>query len=72
MPTLKQRINLTVDESLYRTLERLRDFKNASSISAVVLELTQNALDYEEDLFLVNEAEKREDEGDISHDEFWG
>ena len=72
VPTVKQRINLTVDDSLYKMLERLRDFKNASSISAVVLELTQSALEYEEDLFLAEIADERESEEELSHEEIWG
>ncbi len=71
MPTTKQRINLSVDNTFYETLERLRKYRKATSISALVLELAQKGLELEEDLYFAQVADKRENQDEISHDEVW-
>ncbi len=71
MPTAKKRINLTVDESMYDELEKLKELKEAPSLSAVVLELTKSALEVEEDLYFSNIASEREGEELLDHEEVW-
>jgi metal-responsive CopG/Arc/MetJ family transcriptional regulator len=71
MPTTKKRINLTVDEQLYRSFERLCSYKNSTSVSALVLELAQKALELEEDLYFIELAQKRSNEEEISHSVLW-
>ncbi|MEC9283758.1 MAG: hypothetical protein VX642_13685 [Bdellovibrionota bacterium] len=71
MPTAKKRINLTVDESLLSELEELKKLRNAPSLSSVVLELTKEALELQEDLYFSRIAEERENEKSLKHEEVW-
>ncbi len=71
MPTAKKRINLTVDDELYNELEKIQDIRNAPSLSAVVLELTKEALEVQEDLYFAKLADERTGEDTISHEEVW-
>ena len=71
MPTAKKRINLTIDDDLYQELERIQNLRKAPSLSAVVLELTKEALEIQEDLYFAKIADEREKEGVVSHDEMW-
>ena len=71
MPTLKKRINLSVDDDLYAELETLQALKKAPSLSAVVLELTKEALELQEDLHFSRLAEERASEKTIPHAKFW-
>lgn len=71
MPTTKKRINLSVDDSLYSELEELQRLRKAPSLSSVVLELTKEALELQEDLYFARIAEEREKEKSISHKELW-
>lgn len=71
MPTTKKRINLSVDDSLYDELEKLRQIKGAPSLSSIVLELTKEALELQEDLYFAKIAAERDEEPTISHDEIW-
>lgn len=71
MPTAKKRINLSVDDSLYSELEQLRKIKHAPSLSAVVIELTKEALELQEDLYFAKIAAEREHEKTVSHDRIW-
>lgn len=71
MPTSKKRINLTVDHRLYKDLERLCKFKKASSLSAVVVSLAQEALELQEDIYFAEIAQKRQNEPTLSHDVLW-
>jgi hypothetical protein len=72
MPTAKKRINLSVDDSLYSELEKLQSLKGAPSLSAVVIELTREALELQEDLYYARIAEERKSESTISHSKIWG
>lgn len=71
MSTNKKRINLTVDHLLYADLERLRKFRKSSSLSAVVVDLTKEALELQEDIYFAENAKKRRNEPTISHDVLW-
>ena len=71
MPTTKKRINLTLDDSLYEELEQLQELRGAPSLSSVVIELTKEALELQEDLYFAKIAEERESEDTISHEEAW-
>ena len=71
MPTLKKRINLSVDDSLYAELEKIRELRQAPSLSSVVIELTREALEIQEDLYFARIADQRADEETLSHQEIW-
>ena len=71
MPTAKKRINLSLDDSLYAELEKLQKLKKAPSLSAVVLELTKEALELQEDLYFARIADERKSEAPLSHSKIW-
>jgi len=71
MPTAKKRINLAVDDGLYHELENLRQLKGAPSLASIVLELTKEALELQEDLYFAKIAAERDKEPTISHDKLW-
>lgn len=71
MPTTKRRINLSVNDSLYDELEKLRNLKDAPSLSAIVIELTKEALELQEDLYFSRIAEERTKETTVSHKTIW-
>ena len=71
MPTAKKRINLSIDDELYGELEKLKDLKGAPSLSALVVELTREALEVQEDLYFARLADERKSEGTLSHTKFW-
>lgn len=72
MPTAKKRINITIDDTLYRTLNRLSG-EEKSSLSSVCLRLIEKALELQEDLYFSSEADKRlsRKEKRISHTKAW-
>lgn len=71
MPTSKKRINLSVEDSLYSELEELQKLRGAPSLSSIVIELTKEALELQEDLYFAKIAEERINEEEISHEETW-
>ncbi len=71
MPTAKKRINLSVEDSLYAELEELQKLRGAPSLSSIVIELTKEALELQEDLYYAKIAEERANEKEISHKELW-
>jgi hypothetical protein len=71
MPTAKKRINLSVDQDLYSDLEKLKKLKSAPSLSAIVLELTREALELQEDLYFAKIAEERKSEKTLTHSQIW-
>ncbi|MBW2700504.1 MAG: hypothetical protein JRF33_06760 [Deltaproteobacteria bacterium] len=71
MPTAKKRINLSVDDRLWEELNRLKELRGAPSLSSVVIELTKEALELQEDLYFAKIAKEREREATISHDQLW-
>ncbi len=71
MPTLKKRINLTVGEDMLEALKALQKLRNQPSLSAVIIDLTKEALDLQEDLYLTKIASDRSKEETVSHEEIW-
>ncbi|MCZ0931979.1 MAG: hypothetical protein OXJ52_02375 [Oligoflexia bacterium] len=71
MPSHKKRINLTLDDSLYKQLEELRKIRKSPFLSSVVIDLTKQALELEEDLYFAKIAKEREKEFVISHKKIW-
>jgi predicted DNA-binding protein len=72
MPTAKKRINLTLENDLYRSLERLSK-REKKSLSSVSLRLIETAIALEEDRYFSNEADKRlaRKEKRLSHADAW-
>ena len=62
MPTIKQRINLTVPRDLGHTLRRLA-VRDDRSVSSKALELIEQALEIEEDAVLQRVASERDKKG---------
>ena len=71
MPTSKKRINLTLDCNLYNQLEQLRKIRKSPFLSSVVIDLTKQALELQEDLYFAKIAEEREKEPVLSHKKIW-
>jgi len=71
MPTAKKRVNLTIDQDLYDNFEALKELRNDSSISHVILDLAKEALEINEDLYYAKIAESRLKEKRVSHDSVW-
>ncbi len=72
MPTAKKRINITVDDDVYKALERLSG-KRAQSIAGVGLSLIEEALEYQEDLYFSRIADERlaKKERRVDHAKAW-
>ncbi len=58
MPTAKKRINITVNDEIYETLDALSIREN-ESVSHISLELLERALELKEDLYFSKIADKR-------------
>ncbi len=71
MPTAKKRVNLTIENDLYQDFEALKNLRNESSISSVILDLAKEALEINEDLYYSKIAEGRLHEGKVSHETVW-
>lgn len=71
MPTNKKRINLTLEDSLYNQLEQLRKIRKSPFLSSVVIDLTKEALELQEDLYFAKIAKEREKESVLSHRKIW-
>ena len=73
MATKKKRINITVDNELLEALTELKKIRQAPSLSAVVIDLTEEALELQEDLYFSKIADERltRKEKNIPHDKFW-
>ena len=71
MSTSKKRINLSVEDSLYSELEELQKLRGAPWISSIVIELTKEALELQEDLYFTKIAEERMNGEETSHEEAW-
>ena len=72
MPTSKKRINITVDDELFRSLDKLSK-KEKRTLSSVSLRLIEKAVELEEDLYFSREADKRlsKHESRIPHSKAW-
>ena len=71
MPTAKKRIKLSVDDSLYSELKELQQLRGAPSLSSIVIELTKEALELQEDLYFAKVADERDKEKILSHQDVW-
>jgi predicted DNA-binding protein len=74
MPTKNPRINVVLDDNLYKNIQFLAE-TDGVSLSAKVKDLIKEALEVQEDLYLAVFAEEREKTWDKSktrtHDEIW-
>jgi len=74
MPSKNPRINVVLDDNLYKNIQFLAE-TDGVSLSAKVKDLIKEALEVQEDLHLATFAEEREKTWDKSttrtHDEIW-
>lgn len=72
MPTMKRRINITVDDGLYRSLGRLSRRKK-KSVSGVTLQLIEIAIALEEDRYFSEVGDERlsKNEKRVAHSKAW-
>ena len=72
MPSTKKRINLTVDDKTYSVLQILSG-KTKQKISTVSLNLIQQALELQEDIYFSKLADGRlsRKQKRVSHDKAW-
>lgn len=74
MPTKNPRINVAIDRSIYAIIETLAKNKGVS-MSMITRDLIKEALEINEDAFLLDFAEQRArtlDTGEtLSHEEIW-
>ena len=74
MPAQNPRINVVLDNSLYRNVQLLAEKDNVS-LSSKVRDLLKEALEIQEDMALSAFAEKREeswnDSKALSHNDVW-
>jgi hypothetical protein len=71
MATLKKRVNLTIENDLYDDFEAIKELRNETSLSSVILDLAKEALEINEDLYFSKIAEGRLSEKRISHEKVW-
>lgn len=72
MPTLKKRINITVDDSTYEALKKLSTSRKAP-VAGIGLQLIEQALEYQEDLYFsrIADARLKHDHKRIPHHKAW-
>ena len=74
MPTTKPRINIILEEPLYKTVEKLAE-RDGMSLSLKDSDLIKEALEIQEDIALSSFAEEREKtfrkSKALKHDEVW-
>jgi predicted DNA-binding protein len=74
MPSKNPRINVMLDDKLYKNIQFLAETEGVS-LSAKVKDLIKEALEVQEDLYLAALAEEREKTWDKAttraHDELW-
>jgi predicted DNA-binding protein len=74
MPSKNPRINVVLDDKLYKNIQFLAETEGVS-LSAKVKDLIKEALEVQEDLYLAAFAKEREKTWDKSttrtHDEIW-
>ena len=74
MPSKNPRINVVLDDKLYKNIQFLAETEGVS-LSAKVKDLIKEALEVQEDLYLAALAEEREKTWDKSttrtHEEIW-
>ena len=74
MPTTKPRINIILEEPLYKTIEELAE-RDGVSLSLKARDLIRDALEIQEDITLASFASEREKSlrksKALKHDEVW-
>lgn len=72
MATAKQRINITLDNEIYKALKSL-SVKTKKTISGLGQELIERALELNEDIYFSRVADQRLKKGakTISHEDAW-
>ncbi len=72
MPTIKKRVNLTIDDEVFETLTKLAK-KEKTSIANVSNLLLERALELKEDLYFSRVGEDRiaKKNKRLSHDDIW-
>ena len=74
MPTSKKRIQIPVENRVYKELERLAS-KRGQSLSGITADLVEEALEIQEDLYFSREGDRRWEEYDdsklVSHKDAW-
>lgn len=72
MPTKNPRLNVVVNDEIYKIIEKL-SIKEGKSMSVVAKELLEDAIDKHEDLLLSEMAQKREktSKKTVSHEDAW-
>ena len=74
MPTTKPRINIILEEPLYKTVEELAE-RDGISLSLKARDLIRDALEIQEDVALASFAEEREKTfrkpKALKHEEVW-
>lgn len=71
MSTAKKRVNLTIEDDLYSEFEAIKELRNESSLSSVILDLAREALEINEDIYFSKLAEGRLKEARFSHEKVW-
>jgi predicted DNA-binding protein len=74
MPAKNPRINVVLDDNIYKNVQFLAE-TDGVSLSTKVRDLVKEALEIQEDLYLAAFAEEREKNWDnstaVTHDEIW-
>ena len=74
MPAKNPRINVVLDPPLYKNVQFLAE-KDGVSLSTKVRDLLKDAMEFQEDIYLANVAEKRENTLNtrevLSHEDTW-
>jgi len=74
MPAKNPRINVVLDNPLYKNIKYLAE-RDGVSLSNKARELIKDAIDIQEDLYLAEIAQNREetltDSNTLSHEEVW-
>lgn len=60
-----------MDDSLYKKIVELKNFRGKSSFSSIVRELIKDALEIQDDIYFTKIAKEREQDKDISHRDIW-
>ena len=68
--TAKHRINLSVDDRMFKHLSRLSK-KMDKKITSMTLDLVAQALELQEDIYFSRESDSRVGEPTIPHDKAW-
>ena len=74
MPAKNPRINVVLDDLIYRDVKFLAE-KDGVSLSSKVKDLIKDALEIQEDIYLASFAEEREktldESSTLSHEDVW-